>query len=156
MNTQYEVLDHLAKGGMVINQYGTTVRLNKYGHQVVTHNPHAEWQNKTYYRFNSPQYWEAYECGTDKHSVNLLTSIVPWAIVVPALVLGLNSHTKYLEEKEAFEVTTFELESMYNEANSKLQKYEATEQEIMDLGASSEQAQEIVKASKTLNVPPKH
>ena len=55
-----QLLTHLANGGIVVNQYGTKVRLDSFGGQVVDHSGSISKSRKTYYQFDSPEYWRPY------------------------------------------------------------------------------------------------
>jgi len=78
------LLTHLARGGMIMNQYGTTIHLDKMGCQVINRAEGTKNQ-KTFYRLDSPEYWQC---------LPLTPQSVPWSeliawISVAILLLGL-------------------------------------------------------------------
>lgn len=60
-----------------------------------------------------------------------------------------------LEQRSALHQDKLELQKNNAELSIELNKYQVTEQELIDLGATSEQAIDIIKASEVHNIHPK-
>ena len=154
MESQKECLEYLAKGGTLQNQYGTRVYLDKFGGQVIEHNPFAKYKTKKFYRLDSPEYWKAVPTNTIEPPL----WPVPLALflgVAMALYVHLDI-SEYQQEIDTLKYQVEELSDMYNDVNGELQTYQVKEQDIVSAGATREQAKEILKASEFYQLNPKH
>lgn len=88
---------------------------------------------------------------------------IPIAVAILAITLAIGH--QILVPKSSIASLQQELDQSYitesaamrevDALTKELAKYQATQQEIIDMGATSEQASEIIKASEALNANPK-
>ncbi len=82
----------------------------------------------------------------------ILYAVISNLLMVSAMFLVIESKEKNMNAAAS---TISVLYTENGELKTELEKYKATEQELIDLGATSEQAQSIIRASEALNVSPK-
>lgn len=81
----------------------------------------------------------------------ILYAVISNLLMVSAMFLVIESKEKNMNSAATINVLYTENDQLKTE----LEKYKATEQELIDLGATSEQAQSIIRASEAFNVSPK-
>ena len=156
MLTQQDCLNALANGKTLTNGQAY-VHLNKAGNQVLS--GYIPKKTRQHYSFDSPEYWHVY---IPKKTKNLTT--IMYFIIVFATMLNLGVYfyetptasipqyrTKYVELQKAYNQLSLE----HTSAKQQLEVYQITETQLKDLGASTSQAREIIKAAEVYNINPK-
>jgi len=77
------LLTHLARGGIIMNQYGTTIHLDKMGYQVINRAEGTKNQ-KTFYMLDSPEYWQ---CLPLTYTEVTWRELMAWIIALILLLL---------------------------------------------------------------------
>lgn len=154
--TTEECLEALTQGKTLINNMGGEVHLDNFGYQV--HKNAGASRKGRDFRFSHPELWQIKEPTMQKET-NWLIALG----VMLVLSLGLNMalYQAYNEvvtspsEIAELNVSLEETTKLYEETLVKLRKYEATEENLKSLGASSIEAQRAMLAAKVYNLDPK-
>lgn len=155
MKSTEECFEALAQGRTLINITGGEVHLDKFGAQVIT--GAGKSRKGRAYNFSSPNLWRIKP--TSHKDTN-------WLMVLGALLvlsLGVNmalyqAYTKVVDnpsEIAELNVSLEETTKLYEETLSKLQEYEATEENLRSLGASSIEAKKAIVAAGVYGIDPK-
>jgi hypothetical protein len=150
MKTTEDCLNALIAGHTLVNVTGGRVWLDKFGMQCAE--GMGKRRNGKLYSFSNPDMWQI-EVKDSEHMLWWR----PLILILIAFSLMLN----YKLYKEAQEVHIVQPQSAtkllenYNISQDKLKDYQATEQWLMELGASSEDARETIKAAEAYRLSPK-
>lgn len=149
MNTQFECLDALAQGHTLTNGV-TFVYLDKLGYQIIVHpndnHPQA-------YTFDAPDYWTIVPKPATP-DINTSYLILFFIFLIPIVIAFM--YITYNNETTQLQNAYNQLLHDNNDLTTELNSYHATEQELIELGASSSQAKDIIKSSELYDIDPKH
>jgi len=161
MRTTADCLDALAKGHTLESLQGNRVWLDDMGVQQ-SDNMGASRKGRPY-RFSNPSYW--FIASKEEQPTTEWGKMLFWAMfTATAFTLyswytsnaQFEEHSNQLAEKiDTLERQNQNLSKVVNDAIPMLRKYQATEADIMALGANKEYAEETIKASEALNASPK-